>query len=98
MVTSTLISQAANPIVKVKREIYIANTTPKKAPWIFMYSGKGGYREEIQTVWSHATQVRGYGDSPQEPHRRISHDNGKTWSPLAGASSHDDIHGKGVGA
>ncbi len=76
------ISQAANPVASVKKEIYIANSVPNKAPWIFMYSGKDGYREEIQTVWSHETQVKGYGDSPGEPHRRVSDDNGKTWSPL----------------
>eukprot|EP00913_Durusdinium_trenchii_P028500 g26728.t1 len=75
-------ASAAEPIATIKREVYIPNTVPKKAPWIFVYPGKGGYREEIQTVWSHATQVKGYGDSPGEPRRRISHDNGKTWSPL----------------
>lgn len=73
---------AADSIVTVKREIYVANTVPKKAPWVYAFPGKDGYREEIHTTWSHEDQVRGYGDSPQNPHQRISLDNGKTWSPL----------------
>jgi hypothetical protein len=73
---------AAKPIVSVKREIYVANTVPKKAPWVYAFPGKGGYREEIHTTWSHEDQIRGYGDSPQDPRQRISLDNGKTWSPL----------------
>lgn len=75
-------SLAAKPVVSVKREIYGANTVPKKSPWVYVFPGKGGYREEIHTTWSHEDQVRGYGDSPQDPHQRISLDNGKTWSPL----------------
>lgn len=74
--------RAAEPIVSVKREVYVPNTVPKKAPWVYAFPGKGGYREEIHTTWSHADQVKGYGDSPQEPHQRISHDHGRTWSPL----------------
>lgn len=74
--------EAADPIVSVKREVYVANTVPKKAPWVYAFPGKSGYREEIHTVWSHEDQVRGYGDSPQEPRQRISQDNGKTWSPF----------------
>lgn len=76
-------SAVADPIVKVKREIYIHNTVPDKAPWVYVFSGRDGYREEIHTIWSHADQVKGYGDSPQDPRQRISHDNGKTWTPLA---------------
>ncbi len=75
-------SAAADSIVRVKREIYVANTVPKEAHWVYVFSGPDGYREEIHTVWSHADQVRGYGDSPQDPRQRISHDSGKTWSPL----------------
>lgn len=74
---------AAAPIATVKREVYVKNTVPKKAPWVWVYTGPPGYREEIHTDWSHEDQVRGYGDSPQNPRRRISHDDGKTWSPLA---------------
>lgn len=73
---------AGAPIAKVKREIYIKNTVPNKAPWVWVYSGKPGYREEIQTVWSHDDQAQGYGDTPTEPQRRVSHDDGRTWSPL----------------
>jgi arylsulfatase A len=74
--------EAKKPVATVKREIYIKNTVPHKAPWVWVYSGKPGYREEIQTVWSHDDQVRGYGDTPTEPRRRVSHDDGQTWSPL----------------
>ncbi len=74
--------QAAERIVHVKREIYVANIVPKKAPWVYVFPGKGGYREEIHTTWSHEDQVRGYGDSPQDPRQRISRDNGKTWTRL----------------
>ncbi len=70
------------PIATVKREVYVKNTIPNKAPWVWTYTGEPGYREEIHTVWSHDDQVRGYGDSPTQPHRRISHDDGKTWSKL----------------
>jgi hypothetical protein len=70
------------PIVQVKKEIYVKNTVPDKASWLFVYPGKDGYREEIHTVWSHADQIRGYGDSPGDPRQRFSIDNGKTWSPL----------------
>lgn len=69
-------------IVQVTREVYVPNTIPKQAPWVYSFHGKDGFREEIHTVWSHESQVRGYGDSPREPHRRISHDNGVTWSEL----------------
>ena len=72
----------AEPVVTVQREIYLPNTEPGKAPWVWIYSGKDGYREEIHTIWSHEDQERGYGDSPSKPHRRLSHDNGRTWSPL----------------
>ncbi|MHC4402071.1 MAG: sialidase family protein [Planctomycetota bacterium] len=82
VVVSAGASQTADPTVNVKKEIYVANTVPKKAPWVYVFPGRDGYREEIHTVWSHESQVRGYGDSPREPRRRISHDNGKTWSPL----------------
>lgn len=75
-------AHAAKPIVTVKRDVYIRNTVPAKAPWVYAFPGKGGYREEIHTVWSHEDQVRGYGDSPQDPRRRLSLDNGKTWSSL----------------
>lgn len=75
-------SAAFAQIATVKRQVYVKNTVPKKAPWLFVYPGKGAYREEIHTVWSHDDQVRGYGDSPGNPRRRVSHDNGKTWSPL----------------
>ena len=80
VVATTLL--AAEPIVQVEREVYVPNTVPGKAPWVYVFPGKGGFREEVHTVWSHADQVRGYGDSPQEPRRRVSSDNGKTWSPL----------------
>lgn len=73
---------AARPIASVSREIYVPNTIPEVAPWVYAFPGKDGYREEIHTTWSHENQVRGYGDSPQNPHQRISLDNGKTWSPL----------------
>lgn len=73
---------AADPIVRVERQVYVPNTVPKQAPWVYAFPGKGGYREEIHTTWSHDDQVRGYGDSPQNPHQRLSLDNGKTWSPL----------------
>jgi hypothetical protein len=72
----------AGQVVKVKREIYVKNTVSKKAPWLFVYPGKDGYREEIHTVWSHESQVSGYGDSPREPRRRISYDDGQTWTPF----------------
>ncbi len=75
-------SSAAAPIVKIKKEIYVKNTVPKKSPWLFVYPGKDGYREEIHTVWSHEGQVSGYGDSPREPRRRISYDDGQTWTPF----------------
>jgi hypothetical protein len=72
----------AAPIVSVKKEIYVKNTEPGKAPWVNTFSGAGLYREEIHTRWTHENQVRGYGDSPSEPHRRISRDNGRTWTPF----------------
>ena len=59
-------SSAAAPIAKITKEIYVANSVPKKAPWLFVYPGKDGYREEIQTVWSHEGQVSSYGDSSRE--------------------------------
>lgn len=75
-------SIAVEPIVAIKREVYVANTVAKKAPWVYVFSGKDGYREEIHTTWSHEDQIKGYGDSPQNPRQRISYDNGKTWTPL----------------
>ena len=69
-------------IVDVHREVYLPNAVPGKAPWLYAFPGKGGYREEIHTTWSHEDQVKGFGDSPQDPRQRISHDNGKTWTPL----------------
>ena len=76
------------PIGTVKKEVYVENTVPNKAPWVWNYSGEPGYREEIHTVWSHETQVRGHGDSPMDPHRRVSHDDGKTWSELTPLPQH----------
>lgn len=73
---------AAEPIVTVKREIYVPNAERGIAPWVYAFPGKDGFREELHTEWSHADQVRGYGDSPQNPRRRVSLDNGETWSPL----------------
>ncbi len=73
---------AADPIVTVTRQVYVANTVANKAPWVYVFPGKAGYREEIHTTWTHEDQIRGYGDSPQEPRQRISLDNGKTWSSL----------------
>ena len=75
-------ARAAEPIVSVKREVYLPNLVEGKAPWVYAFPGKGGYLEEIHTKWSHEDQVKGYGDSPQNPHQRISLDNGRTWSPL----------------
>jgi hypothetical protein len=85
---------AAEPIVTVKREVYVANTVPGKAPWVYVFPGKDGYREEIHTDWSHDDQVRGYGDSPQNPRQRVSFDNGKTWSPLKAEPSWMTFHDK----
>ena len=70
------------PIGTIKKEVYVKNRVRNKAPWVWTYSGEPGYREEIHTIWSHDDQVRGYGDSPTKPHRRVSHDDGKTWSKL----------------
>jgi hypothetical protein len=70
------------PVATVRKEIYVRNEVSGKAPWVYAFPGKGGYREEIHTKWTHDDQVRGYGDSPQEPHQRVSHDNGRTWSRL----------------
>ena len=72
----------AAPIAAVKREVYLPNKYPGKAPWVWTYSGKDGYREEIHTVWSHEDQQRGFGDSPADPQRRVSHNDGQTWSAL----------------
>ncbi|MGB0581178.1 MAG: hypothetical protein ACPGVU_15885, partial [Limisphaerales bacterium] len=74
------VSGWAGDIVSVKREVYLPNKYPGKAPWVWVYSGKDGYREEIHTVWSHDDQKRGYGDSPTDPQRRISHNDGQTWT------------------
>ena len=82
LVTSNT-SHGGQPVATVKREVYVANTVPGKAPWVYVFPGKGGYREEIHTVWSHEDQIRGYGDSPQQPRQRLSMDNGQTWSALA---------------
>ena len=73
---------AEGPLGTVKREIYVRNKLPNQAPWVWIYPGTPGYREEIHTTWSHDDQVRGYGDSPTKPFRRVSHDDGKTWSKL----------------
>ena len=70
------------PIGTVSREVYVRNTVRNVAPWVWTYTGEPGYREEIHTRWSHEDQVRGYGDSPTDPRRRVSHDDGKTWSEL----------------
>ena len=75
-------SSPSAPIVSVKREVYLPNTVRGTAPWVYVFPGKSGYREEIHTEWSHDGQVRGFGDSPQNPRRRVSLDNGRTWSPL----------------
>lgn len=80
--TSAPATNSSQPIVTVKREVYVPNTKRGKAPWVYVFPGKGGFREEIHTEWSHEDQVRGYGDSPQNPRRRVSLDNGRTWSPL----------------
>ena len=68
------------PLGTVKKEIYVENKEPNKAPWVWTYTGEPGYREEIHTTWSHEDQVRGYGDSPTKPFRRVSRDDGRTWS------------------
>lgn len=72
----------AAPIATVKREVYLPNKEAGKAPWVWVYSGPAGYREEIHTIWSHADQQRGFGDSPTDPRRRISHNDGQTWTAL----------------
>jgi len=38
--------------------------------------------KRFNTTSPQADQVKGYGDSPQNPHQRISTDNGRTWTPL----------------
>lgn len=80
-VTATLCAHG-EPIVSVQREVYVASTRPGVAPWVYIFPGKGNSREEIHTEWSHEGQAKGYGDSPQNPRRRLSSDNGRTWSPL----------------
>ncbi len=84
LVAAPLIAQemTQGPIGTVKKQVYVKNTVRNKAPWVWTYTGEPGYREEIHTIWSHDNQVRGYGDSPTKPYRRISHDDGKTWSKL----------------
>ncbi len=81
-VAAATVPHSGTPIVKVKKEVYVKQTVANKAPWVYVFPGNDGYREEIHTVWSHANQVKGYGDSPSEPRRRTSLDNGKTWSKL----------------
>ncbi|MDA1164422.1 MAG: sialidase family protein [Planctomycetota bacterium] len=82
MLPATAYVTAGEPIVTVKREIYVPNNEHGKAPWVYAFPGNGHYREEIHTEWSHEDQVRGYGDAPQNPRLRVSLDNGRTWSPL----------------
>lgn len=69
-------------IIQVKKEVYAANEVEGKTPWVYVFPGKEGYREEIHTVWSHEFQEKGFGDSPSEPKQRLSFDHGKTWTPL----------------
>lgn len=69
-------------IVSVEKEVYAPNEVPSETPWVYVFPGKPGYREEIHTVWAHATQEQGYGDSPTEPRQRLSFDHGKTWTPF----------------
>ena len=75
-------SARAGDVASVKREVYLPNKYPGKAPWVWVYTGKDGYREEIHTVWSHDDQTRGYGDSPTDPQRRVSLDDGHSWTAL----------------
>lgn len=78
----------SGPLGKVTREVYVKHKKPGWAPWVWVYTGEPGYREEIHTEWSHETQKSGYGDTPMNPHRRVSHDDGKTWSALTPLPQH----------
>ena len=63
-----------SPIVDVKREVYKEHHAKGASAWVSVrYVGPGLLREEIHTYMSAS-------DTPREPQRRRSEDNGRTWS------------------
>ena len=66
--------QVNTPIVKVKKELYERHPGEKTAAWVqVLYPGPGLLREEIHTHWLKS-------DTPKQPRRRRSTDNGRSWS------------------
>lgn len=63
-----------DPICKVKKELYLKYPEPGIAPIVHMaYIGNGIIREEVRGYEQHS-------DWHEDRQRRISHDNGKSWS------------------
>lgn len=69
-------------MISVERHIYIPQQRDGIAPWNTVFSGPDGYREEIQSSWAERFQKRGFGDTPMNPRRRLTRDNGKSWTAL----------------
>jgi len=66
--------QVNTPVASVKKELYQQHPREKVAAWIEVrYPGPDLLREEIHTHWSTS-------DTPRQPKRRTSTDNGHTWS------------------
>jgi len=61
-------------MVRVKKERYLSHPAPGQAAWMqACYVGPGPEREEVHSVWKES-------DRPEAPRRRVSLDNGRTWS------------------
>ncbi|MCP4639098.1 MAG: exo-alpha-sialidase [bacterium] len=74
-VTDTSAAQTdPSPIVEVERQLYVEHTETGKSRWVnAYYTGSGLEREEIHTFMAKS-------DTPENPKRRRSPDNGRTWS------------------
>ena len=76
------------PVCKVKREIYLANKQPGKAPITSMgYIGKGLQREEIRSFMQSS-------DWNEAVLRRTSEDNGRTWSDWKSVTKQGETQGE----
>ena len=62
------------PIVSVQRELYVSHPEPDVGVFVWQqYVGPGLEREEVRSWMSES-------DTPEAPKRRLSSDNGRTWS------------------
>ena len=82
---ATALAEAA-PIAEATRELYVKHTRPNAGCWVGVYYlGPGLLREEVHSFMAKS-------DTPEQPKRRRSTDNGRTWSefePLPEVVTHE---------